>query len=134
MRFLFVHGTGVRQDRHDLLFALVPEGLAGRFPDAALESCFWGERFGASLSAGGRSVPGLRRPGAEEAGDAGTAEWGCCWSTRCASCPSSRWRAGTPRAPTPSTARPTPPTPITTPSPCPAYAPPVRGSWNCWTT
>ncbi|MCX5375101.1 hypothetical protein [Streptomyces sp. NBC_00091] len=77
MRFLFVHGTGVRRERHDTLFALVRERLAARFPHADVDSCFWGERFGADLSAGGRSVPGLRAvdaagsEGAEEA-----AEWG----------------------------------------------------------
>ncbi|MFB0631449.1 hypothetical protein [Streptomyces sp. AB3(2024)] len=78
MRFLFVHGTGVRRERHDALFALVREGLTARFPGTAVESCFWGERFGASLGAGGRSVPGLRtgRDGAEDADAAEVAEWG----------------------------------------------------------
>lgn len=77
MRFLFVHGTGVRRERHDTLFALVRDRLAARFPDAAVDSCFWGERFGATLSAHGRSVPGLAAPdGAPGPGDDGTAEWG----------------------------------------------------------
>lgn len=76
MRFLFVHGTGVRRDRHDTLFALVRERLADRFPGAAVDSCFWGERFGAGLGSGGRSVPGLRRPGNPDPADAETAEWG----------------------------------------------------------
>ncbi|MEU9378816.1 hypothetical protein AB0D94_34380 [Streptomyces sp. NPDC048255] len=81
MRFLFVHGTGVRRERHDTLFALVRERLTARFPHAAVESCYWGDRFGASLGAGGRSVPGLRpRPGIDPAAepdpvDAETAEW-----------------------------------------------------------
>ncbi|MFE2273740.1 hypothetical protein ACFXB4_31455 [Streptomyces lavendulae] len=78
MRFLFVHGTGVRRERHDALFALVRERLAARFPGVAVESCFWGERFGASMGAGGVSVPGLRT-GPDEAGDAEAAEaaeWG----------------------------------------------------------
>ncbi|MFD9729040.1 hypothetical protein [Streptomyces sp. NPDC059072] len=75
MRFLFVHGTGVRRERHDSLFALVRERLAGRFPGADVDSCYWGDRFGANLGAGGRSVPGLR-PGPEaEAADAETAAW-----------------------------------------------------------
>ncbi|MEV6677876.1 hypothetical protein AB0N09_13555 [Streptomyces erythrochromogenes] len=60
MRFLFVHGTGVRRERHDRLFALVRERLTARFPDAAVDSCYWGDRFGATLGAGGRSVPGLK--------------------------------------------------------------------------
>ncbi|MGW7436385.1 hypothetical protein [Streptomyces sp. NPDC054849] len=77
MRFLFVHGTGVRRERHDRLFALVRERLTARFPDAAVDSCYWGDRFGATLGAGGRSVPGLRpRPEAEpDPVDAETAEW-----------------------------------------------------------
>ncbi|WP_051893230.1 hypothetical protein [Streptomyces erythrochromogenes] len=83
MRFLFVHGTGVRRERHDRLFALVRERLTARFPDAAVDSCYWGDRFGATLGAGGRSVPGLKpAPGAApdapdeiDAIDAETAEW-----------------------------------------------------------
>ncbi|WP_405832598.1 hypothetical protein [Streptomyces sp. NBC_00105] len=78
MRFLFVHGTGVRRERHDRLFGLVRERLTARFPDAAVESCYWGDRFGATLGAGGRSVPGLRRPGRDpepDPVDAETAEW-----------------------------------------------------------
>ncbi|QES57352.1 hypothetical protein DEJ51_26830 [Streptomyces venezuelae] len=77
MRFVFVHGTGVRRERHERLFALVRERLTGRFHGAAVESCYWGDRFGASLGAGGRSVPG-RRPGPQGAPDpvdAETAEW-----------------------------------------------------------
>ncbi|CAM5515092.1 hypothetical protein [Streptomyces avidinii] len=77
MRFLFVHGTGVRRERHDRLFAQVHERLTARFPDAAVDSCYWGDRFGATLGAGGRSVPGLR-PGPQDApdpADAETAEW-----------------------------------------------------------
>src|SRR5688572_6560738 len=77
MRFLFVHGTGVRRERHDRLFARVRERLTARFPDAAVDSCYWGDRFGATLGAGGRSVPGLRpRPeAAPDPVDAETAEW-----------------------------------------------------------
>ncbi|MFG2754226.1 hypothetical protein [Streptomyces xanthophaeus] len=91
MRFLFVHGTGVRRERHDTLFALVQGRLTARFPQASVESCYWGDRFGASLGAGGRSVPGLRprpvtAPGPYDGDgdgdgdgpapvDAGTAEW-----------------------------------------------------------
>ncbi|MFD3694551.1 hypothetical protein ACFWUZ_00030 [Streptomyces sp. NPDC058646] len=77
MRFLFVHGTGVRRERHDRLFALVRDRLEARFPHASVESCYWGDRFGAGLGAGGRSVPGLRpRPGGDpDPVDAETAEW-----------------------------------------------------------
>ncbi|MEU6315573.1 hypothetical protein [Streptomyces sp. NPDC047014] len=76
MRFLFVHGTGVRRERHDRLSALVRDGLTARFPGATVDSCYWGDRFGATLGAGGRSVPGMRPgPGADAPGDAATAEW-----------------------------------------------------------
>ncbi|MFE5622394.1 hypothetical protein ACFQ8S_10055 [Streptomyces virginiae] len=77
MRFLFVHGTGVRRERHDRLFALVRERLTARFPGARVDSCYWGDRFGATLGAGGRSVPGLRPAAgaAPDAVDAETAEW-----------------------------------------------------------
>ncbi|MFI1647052.1 hypothetical protein ACH4XT_08925 [Streptomyces avidinii] len=77
MRFLFVHGTGVRRERHDRLFAQVRDRLTARFPGAAVDSCYWGDRFGATLGAGGRSVPGLR-PGPQDApdpADAETAAW-----------------------------------------------------------
>ncbi|MFJ3826804.1 hypothetical protein ACIPWI_02450 [Streptomyces sp. NPDC090046] len=79
MRFLFVHGTGVRRERHDRLFALVRQRLTAGFPGASVESCYWGDRFGATLGAGGVSVPGLR-PGpqhtdAPDPADAETAEW-----------------------------------------------------------
>ncbi|MEV7523968.1 hypothetical protein [Streptomyces sp. NPDC091371] len=78
MRFLFVHGTGVRRERHDALFALVRERLVERFPGAGVDSCYWGDRFGASLGAGGRSVPGLRiaADAVPDPVDAETAEWG----------------------------------------------------------
>ncbi|MGW1775104.1 hypothetical protein [Streptomyces sp. NPDC002104] len=77
MRFLFVHGTGVRRERHDTLFALVRDRLTARFPGAAVDSCFWGERYGATLSAHGRSVPGLGAPGAAPGADEEeVAEWG----------------------------------------------------------
>ncbi|MFF9979477.1 hypothetical protein [Streptomyces erythrochromogenes] len=84
MRFLFVHGTGVRRERHDRLFALVGARLTARFPDAAVDSCYWGDRFGATLGSGGRSVPGLKpvpaaapgaAPDAPDGIDAETAEW-----------------------------------------------------------
>lgn len=80
MRFLFVHGTGVRRERHDTLFALVRDRLTARFPGASVDSCFWGDRYGATLSARGGSVPGLRAPdGAPGAapgpGDEEIAEW-----------------------------------------------------------
>ena len=61
MRFLFVHGTGVRSKRHGVLSARIRDALTSRIPHADVSSCYWGDRFGASLSAGGVSVPGLRQ-------------------------------------------------------------------------
>ncbi|MEV5928631.1 hypothetical protein ACPCSG_30100 [Streptomyces cellulosae] len=60
MRFVFVHGTGVRRKRHDQLFGLVKDGLAARFPDSEITSCYWGDDHGATLAFSGNSVPGLR--------------------------------------------------------------------------
>ncbi|MGW4897415.1 hypothetical protein ACWEQL_34960 [Kitasatospora sp. NPDC004240] len=59
MRFLFVHGTGVRREGFDPLFALVAEELGARFPDAEVAPCYWGDEYGAALGAGGASIPGF---------------------------------------------------------------------------
>ncbi|MEU0331784.1 hypothetical protein [Streptomyces sp. NPDC006193] len=61
MRFMFVHGTGVRRERHEVLFGRIRERLLQRFPDATVSSCFWGESFGVPLTAGSRSTPGRDR-------------------------------------------------------------------------
>ncbi|WP_328875934.1 alpha/beta hydrolase [Streptomyces sp. NBC_00287] len=76
MRFVFVHGTGVRRERFDELFRLVGAGLLKRFPGAEVEPCYWGDEFGATLSAGGASVPGMRPLVATDLDDdPETAEW-----------------------------------------------------------
>ncbi|QIJ65316.1 hypothetical protein [Streptomyces sp. JB150] len=59
MRFIFVHGTGVRRPRFDELFGHVTERLLKRFPDAEVEPCYWGDDFGTTLAADGASVPGM---------------------------------------------------------------------------
>ncbi|MBP0453159.1 hypothetical protein J5Y04_26985 [Kitasatospora sp. RG8] len=65
MRFLFVHGTGVRRAGYDPLFELVARELTARFPDAEVAPCYWGDDHGATLAAGGASIPGFAgRPGA----------------------------------------------------------------------
>jgi hypothetical protein len=58
MRFIFVHGTGVRRERFNDLFRWVREGLTERFQDADVVPYYWGDTFGTTLSAGGASVPG----------------------------------------------------------------------------
>ncbi|MFI5774101.1 hypothetical protein ACIA74_37430 [Streptomyces sp. NPDC051658] len=60
VRFVWVHGTGVRRKRHDHLFALVREGLTARFPEAEITSCYWGDDHGAALALSGASVPAPR--------------------------------------------------------------------------
>ncbi|MFJ9692173.1 hypothetical protein [Kitasatospora sp. NPDC101183] len=59
MRFLFVHGTGVRRDGYDPLFELVSRELLARFPGAETVPCYWGDEYGATLGAGGASIPGF---------------------------------------------------------------------------
>lgn len=61
MRFLFVHGTGVRRERHDKLVARITGHLTERFPQASVSSCFWGEEFGVPLDGGRRTLPGRDR-------------------------------------------------------------------------
>ncbi|CCK25246.1 hypothetical protein BN159_0867 [Streptomyces davaonensis JCM 4913] len=76
MRFVFVHGTGVRRERFDVLFRQVEAGLLEKFPNAEVEPCYWGTEFGATLGAGGASVPGLRPlAAANMEDDPETAEW-----------------------------------------------------------
>ncbi|MDN0197342.1 hypothetical protein [Streptomyces sp. S.PNR 29] len=80
MRFLFVHGTGVRREGHDRLWERVRCRLLERFPEASVASCFWGEAFGVPRGAGGRAVPGERRTRAAGDGavvppDQEAAEW-----------------------------------------------------------
>ncbi|MFD0345709.1 hypothetical protein ACFQ0M_05720 [Kitasatospora aburaviensis] len=42
MRFLFVHGTGVRREGYDPLFELVARELTERSPAADVVPCYWG--------------------------------------------------------------------------------------------
>ncbi|MFJ4438345.1 hypothetical protein [Streptomyces sp. NPDC088923] len=64
MRFLFVHGTGVRHERHEVLTGRIREGLGKVLPGAVVDSPYWGDRFGALALPDGRarSVPARRRP------------------------------------------------------------------------
>ncbi|MFE6064804.1 hypothetical protein [Streptomyces sp. NPDC056431] len=79
MRILFVHGTGVRRERFDTLFKQVREALHKRFPDADIPPCYWGDTHGASLGAGGKSIPGRHQtrgaPDGATPPDQETAEW-----------------------------------------------------------
>ncbi|MGW8361526.1 hypothetical protein ACWGK1_13265 [Streptomyces wedmorensis] len=79
MRILFVHGTGVRRERFDTLFKQVREALHKHFPGADIPPCYWGDTHGATLSAGGKSIPGHHQtrgaPGGTTPPDQETAEW-----------------------------------------------------------
>ncbi|MEU3920091.1 hypothetical protein [Streptomyces sp. NPDC029004] len=82
MRFVFVHGTGVRRKGYDELSARVSAALLERFPAAEFVPCYWGDEYGAALSAGGASIPGVdgTRGGFDGAAagsplDQETAEW-----------------------------------------------------------
>jgi hypothetical protein len=76
MRFIFVHGTGVRRERFDDLFRWVREGLTEHFQDADVVPYYWGDAFGSTLSAGGASVPGMATTrGAVDPEEADAAEW-----------------------------------------------------------
>ncbi|WP_158708932.1 hypothetical protein [Streptomyces sp. NRRL S-920] len=59
MRFIFVHGTGVRRERYEQLTRLVTAKLTDRFPGARVEAPYWGGDHGATLAAGGASIPGV---------------------------------------------------------------------------
>lgn len=76
MRFIFVHGTGVRRERFDESFRWVREGLAERFKDADVVPCYWGDAFGSALSMGGASVPGMATTrGVADPEEEDTAAW-----------------------------------------------------------
>jgi hypothetical protein len=76
MRFIFVHGTGVRRDRFDDLFRWVRKGLTERFQDADVVPYYWGDTFGSALSTGGVSVPGMATTrGATDPEEDDAAEW-----------------------------------------------------------
>jgi hypothetical protein len=57
---LFVHGTGVREARHAVVFDRIRQGFGRQRPGLTIESCYWGDAHGATLAAGGASIPSLR--------------------------------------------------------------------------
>jgi len=54
---LFVHGTGVRGERYLAEFGRVRANIQQRRPDVQVLPCRWGDQLGATLHAGGASVP-----------------------------------------------------------------------------
>ncbi|MEU8781017.1 hypothetical protein [Streptomyces sp. NPDC048637] len=75
MRFIYVHGTGVRRKKYDQQYGLLTKALGERFPKAEFVPCYWGDTYGATLSAEGRSIPPLfgTRAAADDGFTAGTA-------------------------------------------------------------
>jgi len=60
---LFIHGTGVRQAGIADLMTLLQARAAEFLPCWKVESCAWGEPFGAALNKHGASVPSYARSG-----------------------------------------------------------------------
>lgn len=58
---LFVHGTGVREERFGKLFAEVKERLEAIGTTATAQPCYWAGPYGAGLPE--RSIPGYKKPG-----------------------------------------------------------------------
>lgn len=54
---LFVHGTGVRKDSYELTSARILDRLQKISLGLKLQSCLWGEHYGARLNQGGSSIP-----------------------------------------------------------------------------
>ncbi|MFI6876839.1 hypothetical protein ACIBL6_25725 [Streptomyces sp. NPDC050400] len=54
---VFIHGTGVREPRFTELHARIASGLGAVAPHARVVPYYWGEAHGATLAAGGASVP-----------------------------------------------------------------------------
>ncbi|MFD9421774.1 MULTISPECIES: hypothetical protein [unclassified Streptomyces] len=54
---LFVHGTGVREPHLTGLLGRITEGLAAVAPGVRPAAYRWGDRYGATLAAGGASIP-----------------------------------------------------------------------------
>ncbi|MFJ3766362.1 hypothetical protein ACIPQJ_13100 [Streptomyces sp. NPDC090082] len=72
---LFVHGIGARGDKYAALFERVRARLAQSSPEARLLPCRWGDRLGATLNAGGDSLPVYEPEGGSDDGRAAEAEW-----------------------------------------------------------
>lgn len=55
---LFVHGTGVRQPSYDTRLADVRAIMSTLRPEWSVQPCYWAGAHGATLNAGGASIPG----------------------------------------------------------------------------
>ncbi|MFI9150541.1 hypothetical protein [Streptomyces sp. NPDC053367] len=79
LRVVFVHGTGVRREGFTRLSDLVLDRLRSRLPRAEVSAVHWGETHGASLAAGGVSIPRrgrVRGPSEAAPPDEQAAAWG----------------------------------------------------------
>jgi len=55
--FLFVHGTGVREDDYRRTLLLIKKGVASQWLEAEVLPCQWGKKVGATLACKGVSIP-----------------------------------------------------------------------------
>jgi hypothetical protein len=67
---LFVHGTGVRAAGYTATLDTVERQVARHALDVDVRGCYWGEAEGATLAAGGASIPGYDESGGEQASEA----------------------------------------------------------------
>ncbi|MCM3615524.1 hypothetical protein M3672_13880 [Microbacterium enclense] len=74
---LFVHGTSVRELRHDDTIAIITRQVSGLGRGWDVETCYWGTAFGATPGAGGATVPGYPT---RQAGDDPQAKILALWS------------------------------------------------------
>ena len=67
---LFVHGTGVRAAGYTATLDTVERQVARHGLDVDVRGCYWGEAEGATLAAGGTSIPGYDESGGKQASEA----------------------------------------------------------------
>jgi hypothetical protein len=72
---VYVHGTGVREPRYSAGLERVTRLITGVRGDVCVVGCYWGERFGARLAAGGASVPDVGRSRGTDQADEVAAWW-----------------------------------------------------------
>ncbi len=56
---VFVHGTGVREPSYSKVFNIISKKLKARNNNLRVHKCYWGGTEGATLNAGGDSIPGF---------------------------------------------------------------------------
>lgn len=67
---LFVHGTGVRAEGYISTLDIIKREVARNGLNLAVYGCYWGEAEGATLAAGGASIPGYDESGGTQPSEA----------------------------------------------------------------